>query len=138
MNYTRLVDLELYSTHHVRRHATLCLWHSVCHCRVRSSFYKLLQGCQPYSYDLLAFLYKTYYNYYLQKKGPPKESRVLFCEYGSHEVLNKYSSVVLVNVSGEGLAVRNACRCLNEWVADHAVAGLESNLGLEGARIDRT
>jgi hypothetical protein len=74
----------------------------------------------------------------IYKKRDPLRSRVLFCEYGSHEVLNKYSSVVLVNVSGEGLAVRNACRCLNEWVADHAVAGLESNLGLEGARIDRT
>ena len=63
---------------------------------------------------------------------------MLFCEYGSHEVLNKYSSVVLVNISGELLSVRNACRCLNEWVRNHAVTSLEANLRLEGVRIDRT
>jgi len=79
-------------------------------------------------------------NYILfTKKGESEDSPVfLYVNIRSHEVLNKYSSVVLVDVSGELLSVRNASRCLNEWVRNHAITCLEANLRLEGVRIDRT
>jgi len=60
---------------------------------------------------------------------------VLFCEQGSHEVLNKNTSVILVLRSGESFSIWSA-RVKNEWVRNHAVAGLEANLRLEGLRID--
>ena len=59
----------------------------------------------------------------------------------SHEVGNLDSSVVHVGTCGESLAVWGAVVQTvrgNEWVGDHAVAGLETDLRLEGARIDRT
>ena len=58
------------------------------------------------------------------------------CEYKSHEVSDLYSSVVLVLVSSECILIRYTWGSLNEWIRNHAVAGLECNLGLEGVRID--
>ncbi len=56
----------------------------------------------------------------------------------SGEVSNSNSSVILVAVRSKCLSIRCAVALYNEWVSDHAVAGLEANLRLEGARIDRT
>ena len=53
----------------------------------------------------------------------------------SHEVRNTNSSVILVLIVGKSLSIRSAS-IENEWVRDHAVAGLEANLRLEGLRID--
>jgi len=54
----------------------------------------------------------------------------------SHEVLDSNSSVILVTVCSEISLVRITICLSNEWVRNHAVAGLERNLGLEGVRID--
>ena len=74
-------------------------------------------------------------NVVFTKKGDPKVPTVLNCERDSHEVRNANSSVVLVLVVGECLSIRSSA-VKNEWVRNHAVAGLEANLRLEGLRID--
>ena len=56
----------------------------------------------------------------------------------SGEVSNSNSSVILVAVRSKCLSIRCAVALYNEWVCDHAVAGIETDLRLEGARIDRT
>ena len=56
--------------------------------------------------------------------------------FRSHEVLNKNTSVVAVSVGLE--ATITLGKTFSEWVCDHAVAGLEANLGLEGVRVDCT
>lgn len=71
----------------------------------------------------------------IYKKRESEDSPVLFCEYDSHEVCNTYSSVVLVDAVGKCLSVR-CTRVSNEWIGNHAVASLETNLRLEGLRIN--
>ena len=72
----------------------------------------------------------------IYKKRDPEGSLVLFCEYGSHEVCNTYSSVVLVAVCSECLSIWCAIRLNDEWVSNHTVTGLEANFWLEGVRIN--
>ena len=55
---------------------------------------------------------------------------------GSHEVVNQDSTVVAVGVSGKSTAALGST--FGEGVRDHAVASLESDLGLEGVRVDCT
>ena len=54
----------------------------------------------------------------------------------SGEVSDSNSSVILVAVRSKCLSIRCAVALYNEWVSDHAVACLETNLRLEGLRID--
>ena len=77
------------------------------------------------------------YFYLSTKKEGPKTLCVDIVTV-SGEVRNANSSVILVAVRGKCLSIRCAVALYNEWVSDHAVAGLEANLRLEGARIDRT
>ena len=77
------------------------------------------------------------YFYLSIKKGTPQGPCVDIVTV-SGEVRNADSSVILVAVRSKCLSIRCAVALYNEWVSDHAVAGLEANLRLEGARIDRT
>ena len=75
------------------------------------------------------------YFYLSTKKGTPQGPCVDIVTV-SHEVLDKNTSVILVAGSGKRFLIRCTVRLCDEWVRDHAVAGLESNLRLEGVRID--
>ena len=55
---------------------------------------------------------------------------------GSHEVVNQDSTVVAVGVSGKSTAALGST--FGEGVRDHAVASLESDLGLEGVLTNGT
>ena len=60
----------------------------------------------------------------------------MVCEPISHEVCNLYATIVAVAVCGECAAALS--KTLSEGVRDHAVAGLEANLRLEGVGVDST
>ena len=75
------------------------------------------------------------YFYLSIKKGTPQGPCVDIVTV-SGEVRNADSSVILVAVRSKCLSIRCAVALYNEWVRDHAVAGLEANLRLEGSRID--
>ena len=77
------------------------------------------------------------YLYLSTKKGDPWVPCVDIVTV-SGEVRNTNTSVILVAVRSKCLSIRCAVALYNEWVSDHAVAGLKANLRLEGARINRT
>jgi len=69
---------------------------------------------------------------YLIKKGNLSVPLELISWPILHKVCNLYTSVVLVDVRCKRLSIRCAVSLNNEWVSNHSVTCLKSNLGLEG------
>jgi len=76
-----------------------------------------------------------YYTYLSIKKGTPQGPCVDIVTV-SGEVRNANTSVILVATCSKCLSIRCAVASNDEGVRDHAVAGLEANLRLEGCWVD--
>ena len=69
------------------------------------------------------------YRYYSIKKGA-RRLPCARCGFGSHQVLNSYTSVVAVAVDSQATQTLSGSFC--EGVCYDTIAGLEADLGLEG------
>ena len=76
--------------------------------------------------------------YYLSTKKEGPKTLCVDIVTVSGEVRNANATIILVTVRGKCLSIRCAVALYNEWVSDHAVAGLEANLRLEGGSIERS
>ena len=72
----------------------------------------------------------------MNKKRPPFREVLRNLSDESHEVVNFNATIVAVGGCLEASQSLSGSFC--EWVSDHAVAGLESNLGLEGVLTNGT
>jgi len=75
-------------------------------------------------------IWGRHFYFYLDKKRESEDSPYIPFGKESHEVLNRNSSVV--TVASRLDSANSSTGAFSEGVRDHAVAGLEADLGLEG------